>query len=502
MVNKKVVVIGSGIGGSGVAALLQHRGFNVTLLEKNKFFGGKCYGYDRDGFIVDSGVHMYSRGHNGPLSEISRQVGGNLKWLKKGKAVTFRFGNQYDTHYYQPAFDLRTYLEMAHVSSMAKRGKARGALLEGNSTKRVKGLSNALYQKLNLGSSPIALFRLIAKLWACDEKLISDLDEMSARDFLYTFTDNMLLHQFISFVSMIFFCTTYDRVSAGELLWCYIQQMKANGLGVPEGGSRSLPADYLNCMNRDGGKLVLGAKVKKIKVSGGKVKSVVTEDGKEYGADYVISNAGIKLTVDMAGEKNFPAEYIKRVKGLEYSYSFITIKYGLSKRVIDPGTPSWFNIPNLQPDKMYDYLRTGEAPEDPHLFVPMQSEWDSTAAPKGKQLLVVGVLGPVNAGAKEKAHCKKILDRAEEVFAGEFPGFQNYVEWSARTDNNYYSQITGKPTGDCIGLAQNVGQTGIHKPSPKMPIEGLYLVGSDGGARGVGTEQAAGSALYVADLIK
>ena len=197
--NKKVIVIGSGIGGSGVAALLQHRGFDVTILEKNKFFGGKCYGYDRDGYIVDSGVHMYSRGQNGPLNEISRQIGGNIKWFQKRKAARFRFGNLYNTYFYQPAWDIRTYLEMRHVYSMAKRGKAKGALLEGPSVKRVKNLSNALYQNLKLGSSPMALLRLISKIWSCDEKLINDLDEISARDFLYTFTDNILINQFISF---------------------------------------------------------------------------------------------------------------------------------------------------------------------------------------------------------------------------------------------------------------------------------------------------------------
>jgi phytoene dehydrogenase-like protein len=38
----KVIVIGSGIGGSAVAALLQHSGkADVELFEQNKFVGGK-----------------------------------------------------------------------------------------------------------------------------------------------------------------------------------------------------------------------------------------------------------------------------------------------------------------------------------------------------------------------------------------------------------------------------------------------------------------------------
>ena len=44
---KKVVVIGTGIGGAGVAALLAAKGHEVTLLEKNAFIGGKCSTFER-----------------------------------------------------------------------------------------------------------------------------------------------------------------------------------------------------------------------------------------------------------------------------------------------------------------------------------------------------------------------------------------------------------------------------------------------------------------------
>ena len=41
MQQKKVVVIGAGIGGIASAGILARRGYNVTLFEKNDFFGGR-----------------------------------------------------------------------------------------------------------------------------------------------------------------------------------------------------------------------------------------------------------------------------------------------------------------------------------------------------------------------------------------------------------------------------------------------------------------------------
>ncbi len=80
---KKVVVIGTGIGGAGVAALLAAKGHEVTLLEKNAFIGGKCSTFEKDGFIVDTGVHMYSMGGFGPHGDIARMSGGRQEWLYK-----------------------------------------------------------------------------------------------------------------------------------------------------------------------------------------------------------------------------------------------------------------------------------------------------------------------------------------------------------------------------------------------------------------------------------
>ncbi len=75
------------------------------------------------------------------------------------------------------------------------------------------------------------------------------------------------------------------------------------------------------------------------------------------------------------------------------------------------------------------------------------------------------------------------------------------IEWELTQHIATTASITGKPTGECIGLAQIVGQTGVHKPSPRTPVQDLWLVGADAGGRGVGTENAAMSALCVAALL-
>jgi phytoene dehydrogenase-like protein len=495
---KKVVVIGSGVGGAGVAALLQARGHQVTLLEKNAYYGGKCWTFHRNGFLVDSGVHMFSMGESGQHGDINRRVKGDLAWLTADPGEYLLVGGKRFVPLYQNIFDPRSVWHNFRLLA----GSTLDRLRNRNRNRCIdrRDLERELHWASRLGSLPETLHRLF-RLARFDPGVFLELDDMSLRDFLHLITGDPVPLQGLAALSMLLTVVPYHEVSAGEFLWCMVNIFRKRTLGVPRGGSREIPGAFLRALLRDGGEMKLGCEVKRILVEEGRARGVETTEGEEIYADVVVSNAGIKKTLELAGEENFPREYVSYVKGLRCSYSFITVKYGLSRRVVDLPAPSFFNIPDVDPDHMFDYLERGGVPEDPFLFAPMPSEWDPYAAPPGKQLIIVGVPGPIEVNKDNVEQCEKILDRAEERFLEIFPRVESHIEWKMRTHIAHTASITGKPTGECIGLAQCVGQTGVNKPVPWTPVEGLWLVGADAGARGVGTEQAAGSALYVAGLL-
>ena len=53
--SEKVIVIGSGFGGLGVAARLAARGYDVQLFEKLDKAGGRAYVFEQDAFKFDAG---------------------------------------------------------------------------------------------------------------------------------------------------------------------------------------------------------------------------------------------------------------------------------------------------------------------------------------------------------------------------------------------------------------------------------------------------------------
>ena len=57
--NKKVVIIGAGIGGLGAAGLFAKKGYDVTVLEKNANLGGRANIFEAYGFRFDMGPSWY-----------------------------------------------------------------------------------------------------------------------------------------------------------------------------------------------------------------------------------------------------------------------------------------------------------------------------------------------------------------------------------------------------------------------------------------------------------
>lgn len=499
----KVVVIGSGMGGSGVAALLQHGGFEVTLLEKNPFPGGKCHTFEKEGMIVDAGVHMISRGPNGPINLLNNMVKGDLQWVSRRQIITFQLGGKYNLPYRQSVFDPIMLPKWAlGVVNASKDGLPGAGAPRDGAAQRIQKMFNRLFKVVKEYGGFSNLIREFAGLLSQNEVFFSDLDEMTIRDFINGFTDNVPAHQIAAYASMIFMVLPYSEASAGEFLWCAVRQMAKASVSVPLGGARAMPAAFIDAMIRDGGKLELGAEADDIIVNSGQVKGVKTADGREFPADLIVSNAGIKLTCAMVGKENLPEEYLGRAEGLRYSNSYITRKYGLSKKCIDVGSAGFFHVANVEPASMFDHLNTGDAPTDVQLFTTIPTEVDHTIAKPGEQLVIMGVPGPVDGSKESSGHCDKILEAGERRLFELFPEVEKNTTWSMKTDTHYYAKLTGKPTGDCIGLGQHVGQTGVNKPKVQMPVKGLYLVGCDAGARGVGTEQAAESAIRVAKLIE
>ena len=484
MGGKSVVVIGSGPGGAAAAALMAHAGHRVTLLERNPFCGGKCSSLPRGGFAVDTGVHMFGRGPHGPFGEISRILGCGPEWTARRPSFTLSLSG-------------RGRLEMAsslfHPLSVLNflRGRLKG-------WQRMGWASTAARSLRHLGAGGVA--DLAGRFHDPRCPLYHDLQGVAARDFFAALSESPDFLRTFHAQAMLTMVLPWHRASMGEFAYILASTMRAAYLCYPRGGAGAIPAAYLAHLSRSGGEIRTGCAARRIVVEGNRARGVVTAEGELIPADLVISNAGLANTVELAGRDNLPREYLELADGATDSEAFIAVKFFLQGRIRSMRTPCLLHMPDLDPFHMFDYLEDGKVPGDLFLFVTAPAAWDASLAPPGRDLLLVGA--PAPSGLERSESCRAILDLAQEIARSLFPEIDASTVEVERVATPDIASLSGRRNGGCIGLAQEVGQDVRQRPPQATPIHGLYLVGSDAGGRGIGTEMAADSALRLYHLLK
>lgn len=464
---KKIAVIGSGVGGAGIAALLAAKGCNVLVLERNSYPGGKAASFEKEGFIFDMGVHYCARGERGPLGEISRRVSGQLEFMKPDPFMRINLTRSGDI-----PVDMRPLMQ-----------RLRLALIGGIPVTKLIGAFRAISSMLRVQK----------------ESEIEPYDEMPMSEYLSRYSDDESLHKMISLFSWLLLAMPYTEASAGEFIWCFATWLNNASCSYPKGGFRAISSSYLRALERVGGKVEYGAEVKRIVVKDGRAVGVEIAD-RFIEADVVVSNAGIVNTIKLAGESNFDSSYVKKSSALKNSYSGVTVKYALDKEI--------FTIPIILHGWSREMMDLNTLPsnvekdiigEHPIIFMPIPSLADPALAPPGKQLAIACTFAP--SEPEKNDYCNRLNDKLDQIIKDLFPEMKGHVMWEMRTTPLNAKATSGRATGDAIGLAQTYDQCGRNKPSPKMPMQSLYLVGCDAGGRGVGVDQAGDSALKVSEMI-
>ena len=197
----------------------------------------------------------------------------------------------------------------------------------------------------------------------------------------------------------------------------------------------------------------------------------------------------------MIGRKFFNRNYIENIDKLKYSISALTLKVALKKPITNFKLVTSFS--SQDPEERFNSLLKGKVPEEIPLFIPVPSNFDANLAPKGKQLLIAGTAVPQEGFEKNQ---DKWIRNSLESLQNVFPDLSENLMWYEASTPKDINQLGGKEAS-VVGVSQMINQTGNDRLSPKLPIEGLYLVGGDAGGWGIGTELAAKSALECAEQI-
>lgn len=473
-----VIVVGAGIGGVVCAALLAHRGVNTLLIDKNSRVGGKAMTVASDGFTYE----FWPVAGGPAIGSVFENVSAEL-------------GVSHEVEMLTPVNSINTMYRDANGTLLSYIGSSR----PGQSTDSLGVFSILGLQAADLSET----LRCLNDINTVDDVALKKLENISFLKFLSAYTLPQSLISYFGMQANVIFVVPLDTLAASEMIRVLRDFGKGGAGRYHRGGFGRVAEVYCQSIENDGGKVLLSTRIEKIRTENGRVCGVATQEG-EFFAPVVISNAGIQPTVlKLLGEGSFEKSYLDRVKALVPSEAIIGIRYFLDKPVFKQAMHVYFSDRNYMDRQRFQRMSQGLVPDDLSVFNVVPAVYDETLAPPGKQCALVGTFCPPDPGLGITEALWKKLD---EVVMNLWPEMADCVSSKVCYGNSQVSGLTRDSVvpgqgGECIGLAQIVGQCGEQKPAARSPLSGLYYVGCDAGGYGCGTHQAADSGVNVAEMV-
>ncbi len=486
----RAVVIGSGVGGSACAMLLAHAGVPTTLVEKNRRIGGSCSGYEKHGFKIDIGTHMFCRGAQGPLGGVLRRVGhaGAIDFRRSSDIAELRFADGQQTVGGVPFTRIPVPAELYRMPLFALR----------------------VVRALQLSPLEAAqAARLFTRILTMSDDEVCEWDDRTVEEFVTLYTDHGPTIGIFAFLLGLYFILPHWEVSAGEALWSFRRMVKDNALSYPVGGSIAVPGTYVRLAERFGAEVRTGTGVRRIVVRDGVTRGVELTDGTVLPASIVVSTSSMRSTVNhLVGAEHFPDAYVKRAMAIKGSHIAVQAKIGLRRKLVSAGAivgavgekVGLLNLGTADMRAMFTHVTEGRVPPLVPFYCPVPSNFDPGLAPPGHQLLTVCCVAPtsdVSLRDPPAAWEEAMMRTMRRVV----PGFEDHAVFVDRFAVDFIEDWIGKEFGPAVSTGQIPGQVGAKRPTVHTPVRGLYIAGCAAGGRGVGTELAAASAMECVDRV-
>jgi phytoene dehydrogenase-like protein len=251
------LVIGAGAGGLAAAALLTHHGYRTLLVESRDRVGGRASSVIEDGYTINTGAIAIEYG--GVLEQVFRAVEAPFEIRKPEPATLFR----------------------------------------------IKG------KDVSLGKGPLGLL-VNGALQRGAGLLRSDDNETTVKTWLNGYTENETVHAIFRNLCAAIFAVNSDELPVKAFMTYFLEKGAFRAFGFSPTGTLGLMQGLADQVTE----VWLNSSVGELHVHDGRVTgATVHRDGEtvEVEAEVVISNAGPRATVELAGREHFDDSYLRLV---------------------------------------------------------------------------------------------------------------------------------------------------------------------------------------------
>ncbi len=408
---KKIIIIGSGMGGLATGIYGQLNGFETTIFEAHSIPGGQCTSWMRKGYIFDPTVHVFNGFKpNTKINSFWNELGVlPCEMVERNESASVVFPNGTCFHNYYNLEKLQ-----AHLKELSPEDAA-------VTDEYISGLKSFLSELDWFGINYFGSFReklSILPFFIRRMKYFRDTLGSFAKRFKNPYLQKAfpLLRYSVPGVPLFAYFAEHTNSIKGDSGW-------------PRGGGITLAHNMASHYLKLGGTIHYKKEVVKILTENHRACGVELRDGTQYKADYVVSNAdGRKTILDMLNGRYMSKKISKYCKpnplDKEVSQAmqvFLGVKRDLSS----------------YPSSLIMFLDKPEiivGRERDHLDMQIYG-FDTSMATAGKGVIKVELsvtpsyfskLNNDNTGYVEEKN--KVADQVISLLEKQFPGLRNDIE--------------------------------------------------------------------------
>jgi phytoene desaturase len=467
MKKQTALVIGAGIGGIATAARLAKNGYDVTVLEKEETPGGRSGQIIRDGHRFDIGPTLFLMPEvwEETFAALGEKMSDHLELKRIDPTYKVHFDDGLQLELTSNIGNMQTQLEKVEKTAFTGflNYIAEGSKHYKMSIEKFVGRNfYSIFEYFSLRNLPL-LFQLKA------------LQKHHANVSKY-FKDERLKAAF-TFQNMYLGLSPYDAPATYSLLQ-YTEL--AEGVWYPSGGMYAGIQALARIAESLGVKFIYSAPVKKMKEEKGRIRSVITQDGREFTADIFIGNADLPYIYKELLPKNREA---RKLENKLYTCSTIMFYWGVDKEYPQIGHHNVFLGGDYKAS--FDQIFNEHSlPDVPSFYVHAPARTDKAAAPNGQDTLYVLVpVGHLDARAEQD--WEALVARARETVFKRLARELNvddlkaHIKFEIVYQPKVWKERFNLEKGAAFGLSHNFWQVGYLRPQNRhKQYKNLYFAGA------------------------
>ncbi len=489
------IIIGSGLSGISLAAILSKEGKKCLVLERHYTAGGYTHVFKRRDYEWDVGIHYVGEVHRKEkmLARLFRYItDGQLEWEEMDEVydqIIFgkeRFNYVKGTENFKE--HLKTYFPDPEDQAAIDKYVA-----------MIRAASHASKDLFSKRALPPLANRLFGNFIS---RKANSYSRKTTREVLETITKNEKL---IGVLTGQYGDYGMPPAQSSFIMHALLAKHYLGGGSFPIGGSARIFETVEPVIEKSGGKVFTNASVEKIIVKNGKAVGVKMSDGKEILAPKVASSIGVHNTyLGLLKDEPKIDKFKQQLEGTEASSAHLCLYVGMkytAKELNINKTNLWIYPDNFNHDEnMANYLADPDNAEFPLVYISFPSvkdpDWENRYP--GKSTLEIITLGDYGTfkkwedsrwkkrGEDYDAYKEKISQRLLQVLFKYLPQLEGKIDYYELSTPLSTKHFVNYQKGEIYGLVHTPERFEQSMLNVHTPIKNLYLTGQDIVTCGIG----------------